>query len=82
MSTKDIINKKVYTDSGKPWAMTQDPVGVEGDTPEEVHRYLKMIRRDLKRLPMMDVDKIKWARLREDMEYVRLAKKLARANLA
>ena len=70
------VHEVYYTDAGKPWAMTQDPVEVEGDTPEEVFRYLNMIRRDLKRMPIMDADKITWAHLREDMEYIRLAKKL------
>ena len=59
------VHEVFYTDSGKPWLMTQNPVQVEGDTPEEVRRYLGMIRRDLKRTPMLDADKVKWARFRE-----------------
>lgn len=71
------VHEVYYTDAGKPWAMTQDPVEVEGDTPEEVFRYLNMIRRDLRRMPIMHADKIKWAHEREDIrESVRLAKKL------
>lgn len=76
------VHEVFYTDSGKPWAMTQNPVEVEGDTPEEVYRYLDMIRRDLKRLPMLDADKVKWARFRttvpnsRGVSYAQLAKKL------
>jgi hypothetical protein len=58
------VHEVFYTDSGKPWLMTENPVEIEGDTPEEVRRYLGMIRRDLKRLPMLDADKVKWARFR------------------
>lgn len=58
------VHEVFYTDSGKPLAMTQDPIQVEGDTPEEVHSYLNMIRRDLKRTPMLDADKVKWAPFR------------------
>lgn len=76
------VHEVFYTDSGKPWLMTENPVQIEGDTPKEVRRYLGMIRRDLKRTPMLDADKVKWARFRaavpnsRGVEHAQLAKKL------
>lgn len=50
-----------YNESGKPWAMTEDPIDLDGESPKEVLAYLKLVRRDLQRLPILDARTIKWA---------------------
>ena len=73
--SKDVwygVHEMFYTESGKPWAMTKNPTDVMGDTPEEVHRYVEMIRHDLKRMPILDANKIKWARELDDNPKLKL----------
>ena len=57
------VHEVFYTDAGKPWTMTQDPVTIDGESVKETVAYLEMIRRDLKRLPLLDADKTNWAKL-------------------
>jgi len=42
--------------------MTEDPVDITGENPKETRRYLEMIRRDLRRLPILDLRRIRWAK--------------------
>ncbi len=57
------VHEVFYTESGKPWTMTQDPVSIDGESPKDVLAYLRMIQRDLKRLPVLDAQKTRWAKL-------------------
>ncbi len=56
------VHEVFYTDTGKPWAMTQEPVQLDGESPEEVRRYLNMIRRDLRQTSVLNARNIKWAK--------------------
>ena len=42
--------------------MTEDPVSVDGESRKDVLGYLAMIQRDLARLPILDAQKIRWAK--------------------
>lgn len=56
------VHEVFYNDAGKPWTMTQEPVQVDGESLKEVVAYLNLIKRDLQRLPILDVNTIKWAK--------------------
>jgi len=56
------VHEVFYNGAGKPWTMTQDPIQVEGESTKELFEYLSLIKRDLRRLPVLDIHKIKWAR--------------------
>ena len=57
------VHEVFYTESGKPWTMTQDPVLIDGESPKDVLAYLRMVESDLKRLPILDAQKTRWAKL-------------------
>ena len=57
------VHEVFYNESGKPWTMTKDPIRLDGDSTKDVFAYLEMIRRDLKRMSLLDARKTKWARL-------------------
>ncbi len=56
------VHEVFYNDAGKLWTMTQEPVRVDGESIKEVAAYLKMIKNDLKRFPILDANKMKWAK--------------------
>ena len=56
------VHEVFYNNAGKPSTMTQEPVQVDGESVKDIVAYLNMIKRDLKRLPVLDVDKIRWAK--------------------
>ena len=56
------VHEVFYNDAGKPFTMTEDPVGIAGKSPAEVREYLGMVRRDIKRLPILDLRRAKWAK--------------------
>lgn len=55
------IHEVFYNEVGKPWAMTQQPIQLEGESAKDISADLKLIQLDLKRLPILNVEKIKWA---------------------
>lgn len=59
------VHEVFYTESGKPCGMTQEPVSINGESPKDILKYLSMIQRDLKRLPVLDPQKTRWAKLVE-----------------
>ena len=61
------VHEVFYTDKGKPWTMTRDPVTIDGESVKEVLGYLEMIRQDLKRLPALDANKTRWAKYPRDV---------------
>lgn len=61
------VHEVFYTDAGRPWTMTQDPVTIDGESVKETLAYLEMIRRDLKRLPLLNAGKTKWAKLPREL---------------
>lgn len=56
------VHEVFYNDAGKPMGMTQDPVAIDGESVKDALEYLEMIRRDLKRLPVLDARRTKWAK--------------------
>ena len=56
------VHEVFYNDAGKPWTMTQEPVHVDGEDAKDVIAYLTLIKRDLRRLPILDISQVKWAR--------------------
>ena len=56
------VHEVFYNDAGKPMGMTQDPVSIDGESVKDALGYLEMIRRDLKRLPILDDQKTTWAK--------------------
>lgn len=56
------VHEVFYNNAGKPWTMTQEPVQVDGESVKDILAYLDMIKRDLRRLPVLDTNKIRWAR--------------------
>ena len=56
------VHEVFYTDAGKPWTMTEEPVPLDGESRKEVFHYLEMIRYDLARLPVLDAQKTRWAK--------------------
>ena len=56
------VHEVFYTDAGKPWTMTEEPVPVDGESRKETLHYLEMIRHDLARLPVLDAQKTRWAK--------------------
>ncbi len=56
------VHEVFYNDDGKPWTMTKEPVQVDGESAKDVAAYLRSIQHDLKHLPVLDADKIKWAK--------------------
>ena len=57
------VHEVFYTNAGKPWTMTEEPVPLDGESRKEALRYLEMIRHDLARLPVLDAQKTRWAKL-------------------
>ena len=58
----DGVHEVFYNEAGKPWTMTKEPVQVEGESAKDVLAYLNLIKRDLKRLPILNAGKLKWAK--------------------
>ena len=56
------VHEVFYNDAGKPWTMTEDPIQVVGDSQKDVIACLNLIKRDLARLPVLDADKLRWAK--------------------
>lgn len=56
------VHEVFYNDAGRPFAMTEDPVGISGESPVEAREYLRMIQRDIKRFPILDLRRVKWAK--------------------
>ena len=56
------VHEMFYDDAGRPWTMTEEPVSVDGESRKDVLGYLTMIQRDLARLPILDAQKIRWAK--------------------
>jgi hypothetical protein len=56
------IHEVFYNDSGKAWGMTKDPIQLDGESAEDVLKYLAMIRHDLKHTRVLDARKIRWAK--------------------
>ena len=57
------VNEVFYNDAGKPWAMTQDPITLEGKSLKEIMADLKLIQRDLARQSIFTPPK-RWAKSR------------------
>ena len=56
------VHEVFYNEAGKPWAMTQESIRLEGESVKDIFADLKLIRRDLRRLPILNVSKLTWAR--------------------
>ncbi len=56
------VHEVFYNDAGKPFTMTEDPVDITDKSPAEVRNYLEMIQRDIQRLPILDMRRVKWAK--------------------
>lgn len=56
------VHEVFYNEAGKPWAMTQEPVDVAGESAKDILGDLNRIKQDLKRSSVLDVNKIKWAK--------------------
>lgn len=61
------VHEVWYDEAGKPWTMTEEPVDIVGDSAKDVLAYLKLIQHDLKRLPVLDLERVKWARVPRSM---------------
>lgn len=75
------VHEVFYTEDGRPWTMTQHPVTIDGESIKDALEYLEMIRRDVKRLPILDVRRTKWAKFstridRKSMKKFRTIKEL------
>ncbi len=76
------VHEVFYTDKGKPWTMTQDPVTIDGESVKEASRYLEMIRQDMKRLPVPDANKTRWAKFSRDISMAEtMAQKVLKVRL-
>lgn len=56
------VHEVFYNDVGRPAGMTENPVGVTGESRAEVEEYLKMIQKGIRRLPILDLRRMKWAK--------------------
>lgn len=56
------VHEVFYNDAGRPFTMTKDPVDITGKSPLEVREYLGMLRRDIKRLPILNSNRTKWVK--------------------
>ena len=56
------VHEVFYNEAGRPFTMTEDPVDIAGRSPKEVREYLKMIQRDIERLPVLDAHRTKWVK--------------------
>lgn len=56
------IHEVFYNEAGRPFTMTEDPVDIAGRSPREVRGYLKMIQRDIERLPILDAHRTRWVK--------------------
>ena len=56
------VHEVFYNDKGRAFTMTEDPVNITGETPKEMRRYLQMISRDIRRLPVLDLSRIRWGK--------------------
>ena len=61
------VHEVFYNESGKLWTMTQDPVQIDGESAKDALAYLRMIQHDLKRLPVLDAQKARWAKASRNM---------------
>lgn len=57
------IHEVFYNDARQPIGMTENPVDITGESQTEVRKYLKMIQRDIRHLPILDLPRTKWAKL-------------------
>ena len=73
------VHEVFYNDAGRPWTMTKEPIRLDGESAQEVQRYLDMVRRDLKRLPALDAQRTKWARC--PIRYVKPSKLISLEQL-
>lgn len=65
------VHEVFYNERGKPLGMTEDPITITGESVKDASGYLKMIQRDLKRFPILDEQKTRWAKLPRDVGVVR-----------
>ena len=56
------IHEVFYNEAGQPFTMTEEPVDIAGRSPKEVRGYLRMIQRDIERLPVLDAHRTKWVK--------------------
>ena len=56
------VHEVFYNDAGEPFTMTEDPVDITGESPAEVQKYLEMVQQDIRRLPILDMRRMKWAK--------------------
>lgn len=65
------VHEVFYNKAGKPWGMTQDPVGPEGESVAELLHDLKLMKRDLEHLPVLDARKVRWSNAPRDIQLAR-----------